>query len=308
MQTLLPTGAELENLTYLPGSNVLYAIASGCTASTSYPHGFQLLGISDTFAITPTLTAPEEGATVGTTVTLSWEAIPAPSGTTVTYTYEVSYDTAYANDFVAPTNTTGTSVVVTGLTAGRTWYWRMYVDDGNPLKTRYAKGSFIVRLSSAQLSLDLGSPAPGATGVSLRPNFQWSPVAGATGYRLEIADNADFANATSMLLATNVWSVAADLDYSTVYYWRVKAISGDTESAWANAVFTTMAEPAPPAPQPTITVPPQPTPQVTVTVEPAPTPPPAAAVTPAWIYAIIAVGAVLVIAVIVLIVRTRRVV
>jgi len=312
MQTLLPTNALLTNLAYIPGSNVLYTIASACPASSSYPHGYQLLNITDTFSITPTTTAPEEGATVGTTVSLSWEAIPAPAGTTVTYTYEVSYDAAYSNDFVAPTASTGTTVVVTGLTAGRTWYWRVFVDDGNPLKTRYAKGSFIVRLSAAALSLDLGAPAPGATGVSLTPNFQWSPIAGSTGYRLEIADNSDFENATSTLLSTNVWSTTADLAYSTVYYWRVKAISGDTESSWANAVFTTMAEPA--APVEPITVQPAPvivpTPQVTVTVQPAPVPAPVpvSEITPGWIYAIIAVGGVLVIAVIVLIIRTRRVV
>ena len=310
MVTLLPTNALLSNLAYIPGSNVLYTIATGCAASSSYPHGYRLLSITDTFSITPTMTAPEEGASVGTTVSLSWEAIPAPAGTTVTYTYEVSYDAAYSNDFVAPTGTTGTTVVVTGLTAGRTWYWRMFVDDGDPLKTRYAKGSFIVKLSAAALSLDLGAPAPGATGVSLAPNFQWSPIAGATGYRLEIADNAAFTGATSMLVDSNVWA-ASDLAYSTVYYWRVKAISGDTESSWANAVFTTMAEPVAPVPPVTIQpAPPAVTPQVTVTVQPAPvtTPEPTPGVTPGWIYAIIAVGAVLVIAVIVLIVRTRRVV
>jgi len=312
MTTNLPTGAILQNLAYIPGSNNLYAIASGCpTSNTSYPHGWQLVAISDTFAITPVMTAPAEGAEVGTSVQLSWEAIPAPSGTTVTYNYEVSYDSAYANDVADASGTTyGTWVTVTMPTRGKTYYWRVYVDDGNPLKTRYATGTFVVTLGAATQSSSLSAPAPGATGISLSPIFQWEPVASSTGYRVELSTTADFGTTlASKLLDTTVWASGAALEYGTTYYWRVKAVSADTESAWSVGAFTTMVKPA--APAPAVTVPPaQPAPTITVDVPPAQTitVPAATTITPSWIYAIIIIGAVLVIAVIVLIVRTRRVV
>jgi len=101
-----------------------------------------------------------------------------------------------------------------------------------------------------------------------------------------------------------------------------KAVSGTIdagdllESAWASGVFVTMDEPEEPTPPivieeapelPDITIE---QPDITITspdiVVPLPdvveTP-----ITPTWIYVIIGVGAVLVIALLVLIVRTRRV-
>jgi hypothetical protein len=321
MTTLLPTGGRMQTLDYLAGSNVLIGIVDNATATTSYPHGWQLLTFTDTFSITPTIVSPVSGDQVSTTAELTWEAITAPSGTSVTYTYEVSLDSAYANDFVSPTTTTGTTVVVTGLTAGRHYYWRVYVAAGNPLTTRRATSDFIVKLGTATQSATLAAPAPGATDVSLKPNLQWTPIAGASSYVVELADNADFTDSTTAELTTTVWAFPDTLRYDTTYYWRVKAKSADTEGAWSTGIFTTVAraEPtvAPPAPAPTVTVEPPPAPQVTVEAPP-PAPAPNVTVqvpeqeptvppTPAYIWVIIGIGAVLVIAVIVLIVRTRRV-
>jgi hypothetical protein len=79
------------------------------------------------------------------------------------------------------------------------------------------------------------------------------------------------------------------LDNSTTYYWKVRAIAKTTDSEWAQGVFTTMsAPPTPPTPPP-------------------PPPEPEPPTTPMYIWVIIGVGAALVIAVIILIVRTRRV-
>jgi hypothetical protein len=100
----------------------------------------------------------------------------------------------------------------------------------------------------------------------------------------------------------------------TTYYWRVRTTS-PLYSPWSEARSFTVESmevappvevivpPAPPTPEivvePKVDVVIPPTPPVQVTEE---------VITPGWIYAIIVVGAVLVIAVIVLIVRTRRVV
>jgi hypothetical protein len=300
----------MQNLAYLPGSNVLYALVSG-TTSTTYPHSYQLLGITDTFSITPTLVEPADAATVGGTVTLSWEAIPAPAGTTVTYTIDVATDSAFASKVVNAATTTGTAYRATGLTAGLEYWWRVYVAASSPLQTRQAVRTMTVRRGAASPEATLSSPAPGSTGAALAPNFQWSAVSGATGYQVQIADNPGFSpTLVSKLIDTNVYQYPEQLAYSTTYYWRVKAIASGIEGPWSVGVFTTMDEPAPPPPPPvtpTITVPPAQTPTFTVTVPPA-TQPPVQQITPAWIYAIIIVGGVLVIAVIVLIVRTRRVV
>jgi hypothetical protein len=102
------------------------------------------------------------------------------------------------------------------------------------------------------------------------------------------------------------------------YYWRVRvAADGPLYSPYTETRSFTVAEipdapppveviqqPAPPAPVVTPEVVVEVPPPTQVNIPPAPAPP--APITPAWIYVIIAVGGVLVIAVLVLIVRTRR--
>ncbi|MBA7564660.1 hypothetical protein ES708_06323 [subsurface metagenome] len=156
------------------------------------------------------------------------------------------------------------------------------------------------------------APVTGDDTVSLTPIFAWGTVAGADGYNFQLADNANFVTPMVKLdgdlgrLVVTAYAYVGELPYSTPYYWRVKAVSGTVaagdlaESAWSTGVFITMdepVEPTPPVEGPPVVI----EPIVEVIV------PPATPMTPGWIYAIIAVGAVLVIALLVLIVRTRRV-
>ena len=176
------------------------------------------------------------------------------------------------------------------------------------------------------------APTGGDDDVSLTPTFAWTAVAGAAGYEFEFADNADFiapllADRTGEdgHLIVTAYAHRGDLPYDTAYYWRVRAISGDwipkmkgafevggnftVESPWTSSVFITMVEPAEVTPPVEIVIPEAPElpdivieqPDIVVPL-PAETP-----ITPSWIYVVIGVGAVLVIALIVLIVRTRRV-
>jgi len=325
MATAIPGTSVMQSLDYQPGSNVLYALVGAITPlPTAYPHGFSLITYTDTFAVTPTLVSPADGAAdVGATVDFTWEAIEAPAGRAVTYTLVTATDAAFSAATVQSAAITGTTFRVAGLTAGRQYWWSISCAVVSPLRTRSATGSFVVALTAAAQSAALSSPAPGASGVSVTPNLQWGPVAGATGYRVQLATDAGFTNIlANKLLDTTVWSYGDALENSTTYYWRVKAISPDTEGGWSVGVFTTAAAAAapappvtvtqqPPAPVPTITVPAPPAPTtVTVSVPPAQTitvpPTQVTEVTPAWIIAIVVVGAVLMIAVIVLIVRTRR--
>lgn len=325
------TSGVLTSLAYLPGtaSNVLYALVSGIS-STTYTNGWSIVNIADTFSVTPVITGPADGAIdQGTLPVFSWESIAAPSGTVVTYTYDVATDAAFANKTISADTTTGTSITAsTALTPGVKYWWRVYVAAAGPLATRKASRTFVVALAIASQSSALSAPAPGAQDTALAPSFQWAPVGGATDYRIQLASASDFADTLSdKLLTTTVWQYDGTLANDTTYYWRVKAISGSTEGAWSVGVFTTEAAAvaaAAPVPQVTITkaaaipVPtitatvtvPAPPPATTITIPPAL---PAAApviteITPGWIYAIIVVGAVLVIAVVVLIIRTRRVV
>ena len=139
------------------------------------------------------------------------------------------------------------------------------------------------------------SPANGATNVPLQPSFAWNPADWATGYEFILSDDPSYQTIVSKTganaLTNTVYLCEVVLDYETAYYWKVRAISKSSSSEWAEAVFTTMAQ----APEP----PPPPPPPEEVVQEPL--------INPLFLWVIIGIGAVLVIALIILIVRTRRV-
>jgi hypothetical protein len=161
------------------------------------------------------------------------------------------------------------------------------------------------------------SPPNGSDTVGERPAFSWSPTAGATSYRFQLALNpgmsAPIADAT---VSSTGYRLLESLDDGTTYYWRVMAVQPVAGDWSAVANFTVFVAEAPTQAPPPITITQIPPPEI---VLPAPTinlpapqeiviPPPPAAVqiVPVYIYIIIGIGAVLVIVVIILIVRTRR--
>jgi hypothetical protein len=90
----------------------------------------------------------------------------------------------------------------------------------------------------------LTTPANGATGQPLQPNFTWSAVAGANNYTIEIATDAGFTNIVdSDTVANPNYTPAAELASGTTYYWRVSAGNGCGAGAYsATYQFTTEGE------------------------------------------------------------------
>jgi hypothetical protein len=157
----------------------------------------------------------------------------------------------------------------------------------------------------------VASPLNGATGVGDKPSFSWSPVTGATKYEFQLSDttNFDIAMFSQQLANTGIQPTGLTLKAGTTYFWRVRALE-PVAGAWSTIANFTVAVPATVAPPP-ITVTTVPPPQITITTPPPPAPitipvPAKEEIAPVYIWAIIIIGAVLVIAVIVLIVRTRR--
>jgi len=122
--------------------------------------------------------------------------------------------------------------------------------------------------------------------VALKPVLEWSGLIDATKYELMVARNCSWTDLvvdkTGVNALGNVTTYAIPsgvLAYNTDYCWKVRALSETTTSPWSDiGTFTTITEAA--------------------AAEAAPT--------PAWVWVVIAIGAILVIALIVLIVRTRR--
>jgi len=174
-------------------------------------------------------------------------------------------------------------------------------------------------VNQTQIGPQLLSPQ-GGSNTSTTPGFSWTPQAGATAYKVVIATDAAMTKTvagTPATVTSPAFGVTTPLTAGT-YFWSVQASAptagpvsiGSFTVATSQPGTTGTATAAPPAtitippiviPTPTFVIPTQPVPTITVQANTG------ATTTPAYVWAIIVIGAILVIAVIVLIMRTRKI-
>jgi hypothetical protein len=185
---------------------------------------------------------------------------------------------------------------------GTTYYWKTRVAQDGPMYSPWSETrSFKVE---GAVAFAVAGPPVGGSGVELNPTFSWNPYEGASGYNLEVSTSPDFSTVTWVgrrSIDGTFYKAEEMLEYNTTYYWRVTPKEGGPS---LSGVFTTMPEPVAPAP-PIVVEPTPPAPPPTVIEVPgAPIPQP---IPPIILWVIIAIGALLFIALIILIIRTRRV-
>jgi hypothetical protein len=301
-----------DTVAYLSWSSTPTTIFMRNAGATNYYDA--VVAYKDTMSAAPTVVGPDDGATeqgislstvdLTYTMLLTWAAV---SGAQM-------YEWAIYNDaeltslaFGGPavgTNTngetSGTQARVDGLIPGRTYYWRVRVI--SPLISPWtaARSFTLAEVEEAAVPFAVESPANGATDVPLQPAFVWAKVKDATSYEIVVSEDKTFAIIDwSHTSDQNFYQGEEMLAYNTTYYWRVRAAGGE----WTYGVFTTMAEPEEPEP-PIVIEPTPPPPEKEVVVVEVPTAP---AIPDYLLWIIVGVGAVLFIALIVLILRTRRV-
>jgi photosystem II stability/assembly factor-like uncharacterized protein len=234
----------------------------------------KLMTYADSLTQPVTLTSPpDEAPGVGTitndsikNVSIDWETLDGATK----YKWQLDYDTDFSS---VPSGFEGTtqasSALLPALDLATTYYWRVRATE--PVLSPWSeKWLFTTSLGIEALAPTLDSPEAGAIGVPVKPIFQWSATAGAECYELVVSTEANLDNPTILktddyALPTTAWQCNITLDYNTTYYWKVRAISADTCSAWsAVSAFTTEPAPSsqsPPAsqssPQPEPPLPPQ---------------------------------------------------
>ena len=278
MQNDLPAGATLEMLRVVPGgSNMLVAVNTAAG---------QILTLTDTLTGKTKTVSPADGVITGVIVgqdelarvVLSWEEMTKAEE----YQYQVALDEEFGTKIAAASGTTEGQVVAVELYLGVDYYWRVRAIE--PLPSQWSDTKmFATVLGPGGARPVPHSPEFGQVDVLLQPVLQWSGLADATGYELQVAENCDFGNlvidktGANKLGAETAYAVTSDLKTDTDYCWKVRAVSSNSESPWSDTShFVTSATPD------------------------------GGEGTPTWVWVVIAISAILLIAVIVLIVRTRR--
>jgi hypothetical protein len=234
----LDDGAKLFGLWRC--DNRLWSVDSAHTSLITY---------IDSLAQPPTLTSPADeeaglGMLINDTVkniSLDWETLDGATE----YEWQLDYDNEFSS---VPTgfegNTRASSAQLPALDPTTTYYWRVRASE--PVLSPWsAKWSFTTSFGTEAYAPELESPEAGATGVSIKPIFQWSAIAGANGYELVVSthsavDNPTILKTGSFALPNTAWETNIELDYDTTYYWKVRAVSADTSSPWsAVSAFTT---------------------------------------------------------------------
>jgi hypothetical protein len=274
----LPAGATLEMLRVVPGSsNVLYAVNTAAT---------QLLTLTDTLTGKTETVAPADGAVTGVIIEDSAEARVVLAWTEMDkakeYQYQVALDEDFGTKLADASGTTEGQVVAVYLFLGVDYYWRVRATE--PLPSQWSDTQmFATVLGPGGARPIPHDPAFGEEDVVLEPVLQWSGIADATNYELQVAIDCDFGNlvidktGANQLGSETAYAITSALNVDTDYCWKVRAINQNSQSPWSDtAHFITSATPD------------------------------KGEGTPTWVWVVIAISAILLIAVIVLIVRTRR--
>ena len=133
------------------------------------------------------------------------------------------------------------------LLGGTVYYWA--VQTISPLPSRATVASFTTALTAVNSANVAVNPVPanGQSGVPVsNTTFTWPPVTGATGYQFVLSDAAANTSANPFAIidysantTTNAEVLQETLKYSETYWWEVRAIAGNTQSAWTVLMFTT---------------------------------------------------------------------
>ena len=185
----------------------------------------------------PTLSSPSNAATgVATSPTLNWSSVAGAS----TYTVQIGTSTAFSTTVAS--GLTGSSQVINSLASNTLYYWEANAANSNGTSSWSSVWSFTTIVAAPAAPI-LSSPANAATNVATSPTLNWSSVAGASTYTVQIGTSTAFSTTVASGL-TGSSQVINSLANNTLYYWEANAANSNGTSSWSSAwSFTTIIAP-----------------------------------------------------------------
>jgi hypothetical protein len=159
------------------------------------------------------------------------------------YQYQISANSNFSNSFLY-SNANLTFGLGT-LNPSTTYYWRARgrnAAGNSPWATPFTFNT-VAGAPPAPTNVE---PLDAAINIDwLGATFNWSQIAGATGYVLIFDDNAGFSSPTTINTSDNFYT-SGILDPNTTYYWQVQSLNSNGSSAFSAVwSYTTGPVPAP---------------------------------------------------------------
>ena len=243
--------AGLQNLDV---SNVTTYAVQGLSAGTTYYYrvrSYNNSGTSQSSGTITVLTAPANPvAAIATLFTSSgfnanWNAVAGAAG----YKLDVATDADFTTFATGLQNLDVNNVntyTITGLTGGVTYYYRLRAYNTSGI----SGNSNTITVAT----LPVSPVATTATSISVSGfNANWTPSAGAAGYRLDVSTNISFSSYVAGLQDLDVSNVTTytltGLSGGTTYYYRLRGYNSSGAGSNSN-VITTITVPSEPTAAP----------------------------------------------------------
>lgn len=244
-------------------ARVLGTIAFGAAAVLSNSCASSVAPSGNTTVATPALLAPANGALISNakqpvTLTIN-NAFVTESSATVLYTFEVALDSAFASKVQTPTASPGsngqTSVVLSPLAPGLTYYWHTRATGGSTVGTFSAAMNFAVGPALSLTAPTVVAPLSGAMSsgfptFTVTDSLRTGPITQVT-YRFDVSTTSTF---TSILLTATVPETSGQTSFTppfstpvpagSLLFWRATAVDtpdGVTSAASPAQSFTPQA-------------------------------------------------------------------
>ena len=159
-------------------------------------------------------------------------------GNAVSYRLDVSTVSNFATRLTGYDNLTVNtrSQSITGLTPGTTYYVR--VRSVNSVGVVSANSSSLIQVTVPRAPVQLNIESISSSTISL----SWSPVNGASSYRIDVATNNQFSNPIYVNREeNNINHTISSLSSATTYYIRVRAINNQTANTVISANSTAIS-------------------------------------------------------------------
>src|SRR6056297_118933 len=187
---------------------------------------------------------PEDDAVdIPVTPILSWEAVEGVE----TYDLQVSDGSDFSTTVINLTGLSETSEEIDQLAYEREHIWRVRAVNEAGEGGWSDEWSFTTEQepTSPPAKVTLLTPEDGSTDVTTSPVYTWESLPDAATYTLQVSEDDNFSeliNDFTELRTTE--RIIRNYDYSTQYFWRVRAFNDGGAGEWSDVwTYTTMDEP-----------------------------------------------------------------